>query len=326
MPRRIYMSLVCFCLLIIIFFTLAFSQEQALFVKYEHNPILMPQGNGFEAGAVYNPTVIMKHDTIFMLYRAQDEVSECSGRIGLAYSLDGINFIRYSQPVIYPEHDYEIYGCEDPRIVKFEDTFYLTYHGKNNEYGQSHICLATSKDLMHWKKHGPVLSTQQGRWDSGQIKAGAIVTEKINGKYVMYFLGEIKPWETAIGIAYSNDLLHWYETEDQPIMLPRENHFDSKGVEPGPPPIVTKDGILMFYNGWNEEKVHKTGKVLFSRKDPQKILNRTAKPILEPTEKWEKFGKVPNVVFSEGLINFNNVWYLYYGAADACICVAISKE
>jgi predicted GH43/DUF377 family glycosyl hydrolase len=51
---------------------------------------------------------------------------------------------------LFPEFEYESHGIEDPRIVKIEDTYYLTYTGFDgiNAFG----CLAISKDLIHFEK------------------------------------------------------------------------------------------------------------------------------------------------------------------------------
>ena len=76
----------------------------------DRRPIMECQGNGFEAKSVYNPTVIIEGDKIYMLYRAEAGGDGCTGRIGLAWSKDGINFTRHPEPILYPEHDYEKVG------------------------------------------------------------------------------------------------------------------------------------------------------------------------------------------------------------------------
>jgi predicted GH43/DUF377 family glycosyl hydrolase len=43
---------------------------------------------------------------------------------------------------------------------------------------------------------------------------------------------------------------------------------------------------------------------------------------LSPERDYERFGKVPNVVFSCGSVVIDEELYLYYGAADNVICVA----
>jgi len=293
------------------------------FVDYEVNPILLP-GQGFDSKQVFNPTVIVEGNTFYMLYRGEagDGVS---GRIGLAISSDGVNFTRHPDPVIVPEHEYEELGCEDPRITKLSDIYYLTYQGSVDRYEVCTICLAISKDLYHWGKHGPALKIEPGRWDSGQIKAGAICPEKINGRYVMYITGEEKTWEPAIGIAYSDGLIYWQEWEHNPILLPREGFFDSNGIEVGATPVITEEGILLIYNGWSQDNLYKPGAVLFSKEDPSKVLERSEEPILMPLKDWGKELGGVNQLVAEGLVKHKGYWWLYYGAADIAICLARCK-
>lgn len=184
-----------------------------------------------------------------------------------------------------------------------------------------HIAIASSKDLFHWEKHG-LIKMKLKDWDKEKVKAPVICPEKINGRYVMYFLGQKMAWHTAIGIAFSEDLIHWQEYEENPIVLPRYDNFDCLGVEPGATPVVEKDKIILIYNGWNENKVHKTGYLVFSKDDPTRLLERCDGHIIEPTEEWEINGPARNVTFAEGIVKFNNKWLLYYGAADKCIGLA----
>lgn len=288
------------------------------FKDYEGNPVLEPTGEGFDAERVYNPAVIIVNGIFWMFYRAEAG-DGCTGKIGLAKSKDGIHFIRHPEPVIVPEYDYEVKGCEDPRIVRIGNTFYLTYVGNGLEVG--HICLASSKDLIHWEKHGPILQPTKA-WDSRQVKAGVIVPEKIGGKYVMYFTGEARPWETSIGIVYSDDLLHWHEPLDEPVMKPRPDNFDSKGVETGTNLVFIPEGMLMIYSGWAEDCVYKAGAVLFSKDDPTQVLWRSTKPVLEPRVDWgARFGCANHVV-AETLLYYRKHFWLYYGAADKVVCLA----
>ena len=93
---------------------------------------------------------------------------------------DGINFERRAAPVLAPETEYERDGgIEDPRLVRFGDTYYLTYTGYNKKDAQ--LCLATSKDLIQWERKGVILPAHKGRWNVGWTKAGAIVPEKLVG-------------------------------------------------------------------------------------------------------------------------------------------------
>ena len=202
--RRIYLRTVaCLpglcCLLLAADLKLPFGA----WTRASQTPILSPQGDGWESAGVFNPAVVMHDGKIVMLYRAQD--THGTSRLGYAESADGIHFTRRPEPVLSPEADYEKDGgVEDPRLVKFGDTYYLTYTGYNTKDAQ--LCLATSHDLIHWDRKGVILPAYKGNWNTGWTKSGAIVPEKIDGKYWMYFLGTTPDKNDQMGLAYSTDL------------------------------------------------------------------------------------------------------------------------
>jgi predicted GH43/DUF377 family glycosyl hydrolase len=295
--------------------------------RVSQTPILSPQGDGFESAGTFNPTVTKKDGLFVMLYRAQDR--QGSSSLGYATSKDGIHFDLRATPAMTAQEPYEKGGgVEDPRLVQFGDTYYLTYTGYNNVDGigpkhlDAQLCLATSKDLIHWDRHGVILPAYKGRWNTNWTKSGAIVPQKINGKYWMYYLGDARGPKPQTGIAMSEDLLHWTDASDQPVLPARPGQFDSLVVEPSPAPVVTADGILLTYNGADDNQVYRTGWALFDKNDPSKLLARADAPVFEPTLEWEKVGQVPNVVFVEGLVPETDRWLYYYGGADKYIGVA----
>jgi predicted GH43/DUF377 family glycosyl hydrolase len=282
-------------------------------------PILSPQNEGWESAGTFNPAVIQAGDKIVMLYRAQD--AKGVSRLGYADSTDGVHFTRRPEPVLSPEAEYEKGGgVEDPRLVRFGDTYYLTYTGYNTKDAQ--LCLATSRDLIHWERNGVILPAYKGNWNTGWTKSGAIVPEKIDGKYWMYFLGTTPDKNDQMGLAYSSDLVHWTEATKTPVLPRRPGQFDSRVVEPGPPPIVTSEGIVLIYNGADDKLVYRTAVAVFDRKDPRKLLYRSDAPLFSPQEEWEKVGQVPNVVFVEGMLQQGRRFLFYYGGADKYVGVA----
>ena len=287
--------------------------------RLSDQPIISPHGHGWESAGTFNPAVVIYHGKFVMLYRAQD--SNGTSRLGYAESADGIHFTRRSQPVLSPETDYEKDGgVEDPRLTKFGDTYYLTYTGYNKKDAQ--LCLAISTDLIHWERKGILLPAYKGNWNVRWTKSGAMVPQKISGKYWMYFLGTSRDKTDQTGLAYSNDLIHWTEATMQPVLPKREGKFDSRVVEPGPPPIITKDGILLVYNGADDNLIYRTGIAVFSLHDPGKLLWRSEEPVFWPERDWEKTGQVPNVVFVEGMVKNKHHYLLYYGGADKYVGVA----
>ncbi len=300
--------------------------------RVSDEPVVWPQGTSWESAGTFNPTVLrvpiaqppgdlhVRPTKIVMLYRAQD--ASGTSRLGYAESLDGIHFTRLrAEPVLSPEAEYEKDGgVEDPRLQQIGGTFYLTYTGYNKKDAQ--LCLATSYDLMHWERQGVIVPAYKGNWNVGWTKSGAIVPEKIAGKYWMYWLGTAVDKTDQMGLSYSTDLMHWSEATGAPVLPKRAGKFDSRVVEPGPPPIVMSRGIVLVYNGADDNLVYRTGIAVFARGNPRKLLYRSSEPVFVPEKEWEKAGQVPNVVFVEGMVRQGKRFLFYYGGADKYVGVA----
>jgi beta-1,2-mannosidase len=290
--------------------------------RLSDSPVIAPRGAGWEAAGTFNPAVVEKgpgSSKIAMLYRAQDK--QGTSRLGYAESPDGVHFTRRAEPVLGPSAEYEKDGgVEDPRLVQFGDTYYLTYTGYNKKDAQ--LCLATSKDLIHWDRKGVIIPANKGNWNVKWTKSGAIVPERIDGKYWIYFLGTSSDNKDQAGLAYSTDLLHWTEATETPVLPVRPGHFDSRVAEPGPAPILTSHGTVLIYNGADDRLVYRTGIAIFDRADPRKLLWRSDEPVFAPEREWEKVGQVPNVVFVEGMVEQRDRYLFYYGSADTYVGVA----
>ncbi|WP_456320961.1 glycoside hydrolase family 130 protein [Palaeococcus sp. (in: euryarchaeotes)] len=273
------------------------------YTRVSDEPIISPGDFPFEAKATFNPAAVVVNDTVYLFYRAQDK--NFKSYIALATSRDGIHFKKHPAPVISPTLPEEKMGCEDPRIVRINDTFYMTYTAFDGSTAR--LAIASSRDLIHWEKHGMLFP--EWPW----TKSGAILPVRINGSYVMFF-GDWKIW-----IAYSDDLINWSADWKNPVFEARMKMFDERLVEPGPPPILTDKGILLFYNGASWKEGYAIGWVLLDPSNPYRVIARSKKPILKPELLWEKVGNVPNVVFGEALIRYHGKWIMYYGAADKYI-------
>jgi predicted GH43/DUF377 family glycosyl hydrolase len=297
--------------------------------RLSNEPLLGPSHHWSEFG-LFNPTAIRTGDKTVLLFRRQDR--NHISRIGYAESADGLHFKVRPEPVLSPEAAYEKGGgLEDPRVVQINGTYYLTYTGYDLHSAQ--LCLATSTDLIHWQRKGVIMPAYRGTWNTQWTKSGAIIPEKINGKWWMYYLGTRKDPDGQLrdymGLASSGDLLHWKDATQKPVLDRRPGAFDSRVMEPGPAPMVTKAGILLLYNGADDHLVYGPGWVLFDRHDPTRVIARAERPFLAPTLDWEKEGNVPNVIFLEGAVPKSNTRSMneleftgYYGAADKFIGAA----
>ena len=288
-----------------------------MFIKYKNNPILVPDaGLSYERESTYNPCAVVKNRKIFLIYRAENEYGNYISSLCLATSTDGYHFKKYrNNPIIKPTRPEEKIGCEDSRITKIDDTYYLTYtayqHYREKTGHKIALSLATSKNLIGWKKLGVILQDN---------KAGHIYHQKLNGQYLMFF------GEGVIRTAWSKNLKEW-EVDAKPLLIPRKNKFDSHLVEVGPPPIVVDDKLFFIYNSADKLKRYLPSFIVLDKKNQTKILGRSNKPLLNFTEHFEKLGKVNNVIFAEGLVEYKNKYFLYYGCADKCIGVAtITKK
>ena len=306
----------------------------------------------WEESDTFNPAAVVKGDNIYVIYRAEDNsgtgIGKRTSRLGLAESPDGITMCRRQVPVMYPDEDYmKKYewpgGCEDPRVAVTEDGLYvMTYTSWNRE--KARLCVATSRDLITWKKHGPAFEdAYEGRFLNIHCKAGSIVTEIKNNKQVISKIGNVyfMYWgEHRIWAATSENLTDWKPILDEngelrTVIAPRRGYFDSALTECGPPAIKTNKGILLLYNGKNQNHddrrdrrftagTYSAGQVLMDLDDPLKVIERLDVPFFRPMEDFEKSGQyVDGTVFIEGLVYFKRKWYLYYGCADSQVSVAI---
>lgn len=293
----------------------------------------------------FNPAATTKDGKIVILFRSEDNsatgIGSRTSRVGYAETTDGINVNILPEPVLFPGGDgWEDIDCpggsEDPRVAKTEDGLYVMMYTSFNRK-VARLCVATSRDLKHWEKHGPAFKGALGgilddEWSkSASIvthidKNGELVIEKINGKYLMYW------GEEFINPATSDDLIHWTPMTDEngellQIVTPREGYFDDDLTECGPPAVHTKDGIVLIYNGKNYETgSYSAGQILFDAKDPTKVLARLDEPFFKPELAFEKTGQyVDGTVFCEGLVRHDGKWFLYYGCADSMVGVAVSE-
>lgn len=291
--------------------------------RASESPVLVPSGHGYDAKGAFNPAAIRRGDSIVMLFRAQDSAG--TSRLGYAASRDGLHFTTRAAPVLVPEAPYEHQGgVEDPRLVRIGGEYWLTYTAYDRVNAQ--LALASSRDLVHWTRKGVIMPARQGTWNVGWTKSGAILDQRVNGKWWMYYMGDAAGVPDQTGIASSTDLVHWTDATDRPVLPRRPGMFDGRVTEPGPPPVMTRDGILLVYNGADSTLTYRTGWALFDRNDPTKLLARSDTPIFAPEKEWEKVGQVPNVVFVEGLVRDGDTWRFYYGGADRTVGVATARS
>jgi len=285
--------------------------------RHPRNPLFAPNPmHTWESRYVFNPAVVYDGKLFHMLYRAQG--ADMVSRMGYAVSTDGVEFNRMEKPVFSPAVKEELYGVEDPRLTFIDGKYYMTY----TAYSPTDIkvALASTENFIQWERHGIILP------DYDPDKDTVIFPEKINGKYVM--LHRMPP---DIWIAYSDDLIHW--TDHKIIASPKDNNWENEKIGAGGPPLRTPYGWLLVYHAVQKHApeparlTYRLGFMLLDLENPEKVLKRTEEPIFEPELDWEIFGGVPQVVFTDSLVEYGDEYYIHYGAADNYIALAtISKK
>ncbi len=319
--------------------------------KSNQNPILRPHANNhWENLAVCNPGAWYEDGTFYLLYRAAGDDEDHVIRFGLAESTDGINFERVSEePVFEPSIDGpDSGGVEDPRIVKFGDSYYVTYAyrpfppGRYWTFGHDEVKLpqsdehtpkvfkenvantglALTKDFKNWRRLGRIT---QSNLDNRDV---ILFPEKINGKYAL--LHRPKEWVgeeygcdyPSIWITFSDDMMVWNE-ESELLIAGRNGTWEEK-VGGNAPPLKTEEGWLVLYHGVEDGGTghYRVGAALLDLEDPTKVIARAKDWIMEPEHDYEKEGFYNGCVFPTGNIIMDDTLYVYYGGADKYVCVA----
>ncbi len=300
------------------------------------NPILQPDKKvSWESEAVFNGCPAVSKGTVHLVYRAVSAPEIYKGKemkissIGYAVSTNGTSFKRRRQ-LIKPEFDWEQFGCEDPRVTKIGNKFYIFYTALSTFPFSAQgikIAVAVTSDFKKIEKH-PVTTFNS--------KAMALFPERINGKIAALLTVNTDNPPAKICIAYfdkeedmwSPDYWNrWYASlESHVLTLPKGTNDH---LEVGAPPLKTKHGWLIMYssikNYFAPPAVFGISAALLDLKDPFKVIAKINDPILTPEMDYERQGEVPNIVFPSGAFMKNARLYLYYGAADTTCCLAILK-
>jgi len=296
------------------------------FERFEHNPILVPNQNlPWQAKSVFNPAVVYGDGKVHLVYRAQsrDNISV----FGYAMSRDGYHIDQnLDYPIYTPREGFELKtkdnwnsGCEDPRITRINDRYYMTYTAYDglNPPRVALTSIQVSDFLSQiWNWETPKLISPPGVDD----KDSCILKHKNRDEYFAFHrLGNALWYDNLRNLDFPSVK---YLTGG--IMAQaRSDKWDNIKIGIGPPPIETENGWLLLYHGVsNPGFQYKIGAMLLSYDDPRQILGRTDEPILEPEMSYEKEGIVQNAVFGCGAVIINEKIFLYYGGADSVVCGA----
>ncbi len=324
----------------------------------KHGIVLKKTDLSFENDSVLNPGIYQEDTTLHMLYRAVRNGNYST--IGYC-KLDGPLKVveRNNTPLMIPYSDDASKGIEDPRIVKIDGVYYITYTAYNgiNALG----ALVTSTDLKTFERGGIIVP----KITFDEFKRLAECNNLVNAKYFRHvrhfevdegiylwdkdvlffprkiggklaFLHRIRPGIQLVMVNSLDELTKEYwdqyflHLNEHVVMDPIGVNHESGYIGAGAPPIETELGWLLIYHGvydTSEGYIYSAAAALLDIDDPTKVIARLIDPLFVPEFEYELNGVVNNVVFPTGTALFDDTLYIYYGAADKCIaCASVSLK
>jgi predicted GH43/DUF377 family glycosyl hydrolase len=326
-------------------------------INVKREGIILKKTNlAIENEGVMNPAVIAEGETVHLLYRAVREGNHSTvGYCRLKGPLEVVQ--RDEEPLLFPQFEYESQGVEDPRIVKIEDTYYISYTAYDgvNAVG----ALALSPDLKNFTKKGIITSEftftqfeelivskgpfndkyfrfynkREEHTDTGKKvylndKNVVFFPRKINNK--LYFMHRIRPDIQLACVDKLEDLtydfwINYFLDFSQHIIFESKYDHESSYIGAGCPPIETPEGWLLIYHSVRdtpEGYLYSASAALLDLENPAIEIARLPYPLFSPETEYELLGVVNQVCFPTGAALFGDTLYIYYGAADQCIACA----
>ncbi len=264
--------------------------------------------------SVDDPDVKLK-DTRGVVYKGIDYLTTLS-TVRLARSKDGVNFTVDDKPFIYPCHEGEKYGCEDARVQKLGDNYYINYTAVSGDGWVT--ALAVTQDFKSLERMGTIFCPAN--------KDVSIFPEKVSGKYwALHRPNNDGFGKASIWTATSENLMEW--GDHKCIVRPRDTMWESMKIGGGCAPVKTDKGWLEIYHGKGDGQKYYLFGLLLDLDDPSKVIARAEKPFISPETDYETAGFFPYVVFSNGLVEKENgELHVYYGACDETTNMLITSK
>jgi predicted GH43/DUF377 family glycosyl hydrolase len=302
--------------------------------RSDYNPLISPvKEHPWEALATFNGCPVIKGKKTVMIYRAMSEPDllrephNSTSVIARGDSDDGFHF-ENRKVLISPDREFDYYGCEDPRVTKIGDTYYIFYTalgGYPFDANTIKVAVALSKDLE--------TITEKHIVTPFNAKAMALFPEKINGKIagLVTVNTDRKPSDICyVEFDKPEDIWSqsfwesWYETLDSHKLHVRRLQDDH--IELGAPPVKTDKGWIIVYSHiqryGKSDQVFGTEVLLLDNENPRTIIGRTKGSFMSPEAYYEDVGLVAHVIFPTGALIKKDHLEIYYGGADTHCAMA----
>ena len=294
-----------------------------LFTRHSANPLIRKEHMPYPVNTVFNAAATQYGNETLLLMRVEDRRG--LSHLTVARSRDGLTDWHIDPaPTLSPlpdTHPEELWGIEDPRITRIDslDAWAIVY----TAYSASGplVSLATTRDFTTFTRLGAVMPPED--------KDAALFPVQFDGRWAMLHrpVAAFAGTNAHIWISFSPDLKHW---GDHQLLIParKGGWWDAGKVGLSPPPLLTEQGWLVLYHGVKNTAsgcIYRLGLALLDARNPRRIIARGDEWVFGPREPYEMTGDVDKVVFPCGWVTNGDEIRLYYGGADACICLATAR-
>ncbi len=291
------------------------------FVKYRNNPVSKGTPGTWDGQSVRQNGLFKKDDTCYLFYSGEPAAGE-RWQIGLATSKDMINWIKYEgNPVVPPgkEGDWDSFFTMYGKVLEKDGLYYMVYMGASGgpwSYNMQ-LGLAISKDLYHWEKYeaNPIIKKGGPReWDSFGAWDHSILFYK-GLYYLTYGSNFLIDGQGPIGIATSEDLIHWTKYPGNPVVIGR---FECTEL------FEYGGRAHMLYVYWDAPYPKGFQTIgLMSSEDMVHWYDYSRKPILRCEVEWEGIGiedPGSGVGSPAVLVEENKIRMIYHGGSPHNWC------
>lgn len=304
-------------------------------------PIGLPDGGVLrDPSSVFNPGAIGRDGEALLLLRVQSRgrhthlVPMRIGRDRRRTVADRATLCEDLGPI--EQRTGPILHLYDPRLTDLEGTLHVVTAADTAAGCRLLIWTAAGGDdgFAGLSRLAPA-----GSLGGRDTRNGVLFPERIGGRHALLHRpneagGAGDPASgSGIVLSYSDDLESW--DEGAAVMRGRPARWDER-IGSGPPPLRVREGWLHLYHGvathFASVNVYQAGVAILDADDPSRVIARGTDNVLEPRERYELTGQVPNVVFPSGWtvsgLDPDGVappearLQVYYGAADTCVGLA----
>jgi len=219
--------------------------------------IIPAPGCDYERNGLCAPCALVRNDTIHLFYQTYGNRERDA--ICHAWSVDGLHFTRNAtNPIFHPSGDWTCGRAIDAEVCEFKGQYFLYFATRDPSFDIQMQGVATAPLSTHFNREDWTQAADHSilrpelPWEGKCIEGASIA--KHDGRLYMFYAGAYNNVPQQIGVAVSDDGIHWQRLSDQPF-LRNGNPDDWNACESGHPHLFTDtDGrTYLFYQGNNDQ-------------------------------------------------------------------------